>query len=150
MKSFKEAIKTSTVVKLPDQITLNIKRNFFFNVIALEEKELCLCLNMQYLKLGAACCFITHCSPWFSMRLWIQQEWIREGVKQNESKEEDKESTIKLYPHLFGSSMLLCFPEGSYKIRIPRELCQSGRLQKPHVESVCKLRLARTYSNAGR
>lgn len=35
MKSFKEAIKTSTVVKLPDQITLNIKQNFF-NVIALE------------------------------------------------------------------------------------------------------------------
>lgn len=45
MKSFKEAIKTSTVVKLPDQITLNIKQNFF-NVIALEEKELCLCPNM--------------------------------------------------------------------------------------------------------
>lgn len=55
MKSFKEAIKTSTVVKLPDQITVNIKQNFF-NVIALEEKELCLCPNMQYLKLGAACC----------------------------------------------------------------------------------------------
>lgn len=29
MKSFKEAIKTSTVVKLPDQITRNIKQNFF-------------------------------------------------------------------------------------------------------------------------
>lgn len=81
MKSFKEAIKTSTVVKLPDQITLNIKQKFL-NVIALEEKELCLCPNMQYSKLRAVCCFITVCSPWFSMWFCLQQECIRERVKE--------------------------------------------------------------------
>lgn len=84
MKSFKEAIKTSTVVKLPDQITLNIKQNFF-NVIALEEKELCLCPNMQYLKLGAACCFITDCSPWFSM--WLSPAGMHQRRGQIEQKQ---------------------------------------------------------------
>lgn len=125
MKSFKDAIKTSTVVKLPDQITLNIKQNFF-NVIALEEKKLCLCPNMQYLKLGAACCFITDCSPWFSVWLCLQQEWIREWVKQNKSKEEDKESRVKLNTT---SVELECIPGGSYKIHISKEPCQSGSLQ---------------------
>lgn len=126
MKSFKEAIKTSTVVKLPDQITLNIKQNFF-NVIALEEKELCLCPNMQYLKLGAACCFITDCSPWFSMWLCLQQECIREGVKQNKSKQGGQRINSQTLHHLFGTRMLLCVSERRYKSC--RELCQSGSVQ---------------------
>lgn len=126
MKSFKEAIKTSTVVKLPDQITLNIKQNFF-NVIALEEKELCLCPNMQYLKLGAACCFITDCSPWFSMWLCLQQECIREGVNQNKSKQGGQRINSQTLHHLFGTRMLLCVSERRYKNCI--ELCQSGSVQ---------------------